>query len=152
MTKRRNSEAGRKRADLGKIDEGSVSPFAVLAKPEFVRHLPTGGTETSRAHATDVASSAGHWSHEQLLFRFQRKGFGGKSATIVEGVGDVGKGNELLKELAKALGTRGRQVTRASLDPKSDVPEQIVWVLGGDQRDAAKRFFESKGYRNVKTV
>ena len=70
----------------------------------------------------------------KVVCRFQKKGRGGKTVTLVSGV--TGGHDILAKTLRKQLGT-GVRVEGDDL------------VLQGDQRERAGRWFESQGVKKV---
>jgi len=72
---------------------------------------------------------------QKVTVRLDRKGRGGKSVTVIEGLQLPGKQREaLLKQLKSGLGTGGT-VRESALE------------IQGDQRDALMSALEKRGYR-----
>ena len=92
-------------------------------------------TETTDAPEPEVASEPEAIVYApKVVCRLQRKGYGGKTVTVVTGV-ESGR-EPLTKLLKKQLGTGVR------------IDEDAL-VLQGDQRERAARWFESQGVKKV---
>src|SRR5690554_2986637 len=131
MAKRRKPLPGEFESD----EALTSNPFAALAnlrdqlpKAEPAADDPTPADETPPIKARGPA---------RAVVRYQRKGRGGKEATIVE---QLGLSPELLdewcREFKRALGCGGNV-------------EGEHLVLGGDQRERLPALLEAKGVRRV---
>ncbi|MFO7563536.1 MAG: translation initiation factor [Enhygromyxa sp.] len=121
-----------KRRDLTPTESLVSNPFAALAS--IRDELPPG--EAPR-EVEAAASSKPARGPARAVVRYQRKGRGGKEATIVE---QLGLAPELLdawsRELKQALGCGGGV-------------EGDQLVFGGDQRARLPAMLEAKGVRRV---
>ena len=82
-----------------------------------------------------VTQATGPLSQQKVYVRLDRKGRGGKSVTLIEGIQTPGKDREaLLKQLKARLGTGGAL--------KNDVIE-----IQGDQCDAIITMLQGMGYK-----
>jgi translation initiation factor 1 len=123
-----------KRRDL-QPDEGLTSnPVAALAS--LREQLPE-GTPPSSEPGPEPGAPAPTRGPARAVVRYQRKGRGGKEATIVEQLGLEGALlDEWCREFKRALGCGGH-VEREQL------------VFGGDQRARLPTLLEAKGVRRV---
>jgi translation initiation factor 1 len=123
-----------KRRELPPTEALTQNPFAALASlreqlPEGVAPPPP-GAELQRAPSPARGPA-------RAVVRYQRKGRGGKEATIVEQLGlDATPLDEWSRELKRALGCGGHVEG-----------EQLVF--GGDQRARLPALLEAKGVRRV---
>lgn len=109
-----------------------ANPFAKLAAMRDA--LPPGPDPAASAAAksADAAGLAG-----KIVVRFERKGHGGKTVTIVSGVGGGGRVvDELASEMKRALGCGARV-------------EDGEIVLQGDLVPRALAFLAKKGAKNL---
>jgi translation initiation factor 1 len=121
-----------KRRDLTPTESLSSNPFAALAS--IRDELPPGEAPPSETARPSEKAQRGP---ARAVIRYQRKGRGGKEATIVE---QLGLGPELLdewcRELKRALGCGGGV-------------EDDRLVFGGDQRARLPAMLEAKGVRRI---
>jgi translation initiation factor 1 len=115
-----------KRRDLPPDEALTSNPFAV--------HAPQGPPPPPSSESEPPAAARGP---ARAVVRYQRKGRGGKEATIVEQLGlDAAQLDEWCRELKRALGCGGHVEG-----------EQLVF--GGDQRARLPALLERKGVRRV---
>jgi translation initiation factor 1 len=121
-----------KRRDLAPDEALTSNPFAVLAS--LREQLPEGSPPSAEPEPEPPAPTRGP---ARAVVRYQRKGRGGKEATIVEQLGLEGALlDEWCREFKRALGCGGH-VEREQL------------VFGGDQRARLPALLEAKGVRRV---
>ena len=121
-----------KRRDLPPSEALTSNPFAVLAS--LREQLPEGPPLPPSSEPEPPAPVRGP---ARAVVRYQRKGRGGKEATIVEQLGlEPTQLDEWCRELKRALGCGGN-VEGAQL------------VFGGDQRARLPALLEAKGVRRV---
>lgn len=121
-----------KRRDLSPNEALTQNPFAALAS--LREQLPEGASPAPTAEPQPPAPARGP---ARAVVRYQRKGRGGKEATIVEQLGlDADVLDEWCRELKRALGCGGHVEG-----------EQLVF--GGDQRARLPTLLEAKGVRRV---
>jgi translation initiation factor 1 len=121
-----------KRRDLAPDEALTSNPFAVLAS--LREQLPEGSTPSAEPEPEPPAPTRGP---ARAVVRYQRKGRGGKEATIVEQLGLEGALlDEWCREFKRALGCGGH-VEREQL------------VFGGDQRARLPALLDAKGVRRV---
>lgn len=98
----------KRRADRSTAGDGqAASPFAALA--DLREALPPGEAEASTdddAKAGEPSAAAAPAFAGKLVVRKERKGHGGKTVTVVQGLPDD---DALLAELKRALGTGARR-------------------------------------------
>jgi translation initiation factor 1 len=122
-----------KRRELPPDEALTVNPFAALAS--LREQLPAGAAPPSPS--PEPAASPAARGPARAVVRYQRKGRGGKEATIIEQLGlDATQLAEWCRELKQALGCGGNVEG-----------EQLV--LGGDQRARVPALLEAKGVRRV---
>jgi translation initiation factor 1 len=121
-----------KRRELPPDEALTSNPFAVLAP--LREQLPEGPPPPPSPESEPPAAARGP---ARAVVRYQRKGRGGKEATIVEQLGlDAAQLDEWCRELKRALGCGGHVEG-----------EQLVF--GGDQRARLPALLERKGVRRV---
>lgn len=99
--------------------------------------LPAGWTPPAGAPSADAAPAAPEPAPARAVVRIERKGRGGKEATIVEKLGlDAAALERWLGEAQRALGCGG-------------AVEEGALVLQGDQRDRVARWLEARGVARV---
>lgn len=120
--------AKKKKKILGKEDaEPFSSPFADLG--QLRESLPS---QPDVAVAPEVKAEEALFA-DRVLITKERKGRGGKTVTLVEGIAVKGeKRRSLVRELRSTLGTSGKM-------------EDDVLVLGGDQRERLRAWLQAKG-------
>ncbi len=112
-------------------DAPSDNPFAALAGLRDA--LPPGQSPAAPAAVEEVASAA----PRRAVIRYERKGRGGKEATVVEQLGlPPAELERWLKDLKKQLGCGG-------------VVEGDALVLQGDQRGRLKAALTARGVKKV---
>jgi translation initiation factor 1 len=122
-----------KRRELPPDEALTQNPFAALASMR--EQLPEGAAPPPPSPEPRAPSPAR--GPARAVVRYQRKGRGGKEATIVEQLGlDATQLDEWCRELKRALGCGGH-VEGAQL------------VFGGDQRVRLPALLEAKGVRRV---
>lgn len=124
-------------------DEGlKHNPFADLLKGKERAELPEGPSpEAVRANTEESAAlslSDGLSKLSKVILRRQRKGRGGRTVTLIEGLDGFSKEllTELASEMGKALGTGATQ-------------EDLIVVLQGDLRERAKQWLEQRGVQKI---
>jgi translation initiation factor 1 len=123
-----------KRRELPPTEALTSNPFAALAS--LREQLPEGTPAAPSSEPAPEAPTPARGPARAVL-RYQRKGRGGKEATIVEQLGlDAPKLDEWCRELKRALGCGGHVEG-----------EQLVF--GGDQRARLPALLEAKGVRRV---
>jgi translation initiation factor 1 len=123
-----------KRRDLPPSEPLTSNPFAALAS--LRDQLPEGAppTPTPSPEPEPPAPSRGP---ARAVVRYQRKGRGGKEATIVEQLNlEDAQLDEWCREFKRALGCGGHV-------------EGALLVFGGDQRTRLPTLLEHKGVRRV---
>jgi translation initiation factor 1 len=121
-----------KRRDLPPSEALTSNPFAALAS--LRDQLPEG---PALPPSPEPGPSAPLRGPARAVVRYQRKGRGGKEATIVEQLGlEPTQLDEWCRELKRALGCGGNVEG-----------EQLVF--GGDQRARLPALLEAKGVRRV---
>lgn len=121
-----------KRRDLTPTEALSSNPFAALA--DLRDELPEGPASASEAKRPPSKPAAGP---ARAVVRYQRKGRGGKEATLVEKLGLAPEQLDAWsRELKRTLGCGGG-VEGDSL------------VFAGDQRSRLPALLEGKGVRRV---
>jgi translation initiation factor 1 (eIF-1/SUI1) len=107
---------------------------ALLAAKGLVR---TAGTHDAPAPAPAPRDAVDVAASPKIVLRIERKGHGGKTTTIVEGIVGSDKAlDEFARDLKRGLGV-GVSVDEARL------------VVQGDQRDRLKAFLEARGARRI---
>ena len=120
-----------KRRELPPTEALTQTPFAALAS--LREQLPPRALNED----TPSAPPAPTRGPARAVVRYQRKGRGGKEATIVEQLGlDVVQLDEWCREIKRALGCGGHV-------------EGELLVFGGDQRTRLPALLEHKGVRRV---
>jgi len=126
-----------KRRDLQPAEALTSNPFAGLAK--LRDELPPGQAPTQAEAPPSEAPAADQRGPARAVVRYQRKGRGGKEATIVEQLGLSPKQlDDWCREIKRALGCGGGV-------------EGETLVFGGDQRDRLPPLLEAKGVGRVTT-
>ena len=138
----------KKRVPLGDTStRGFHSPFAQLLgdkevpAAEDAHHVPA-TPSADEPHLAGVLWESQLLGLDKLVVRRERKGRGGKTVTLVEGLPALGDDGvaQLLKRLRKALGCgASAEASEAGL----------VLVLQGDQGERAVDFFQSLGVKRV---
>lgn len=132
-----------KRRDLPPAQALTSNPFAALAslreqlssRPVPAEQLPEGPPPPPPSPEPQAPAPAR--GPARAVVRYQRKGRGGKEATIVEQLGlNVALLDEWCRELKRALGCGGHVEA-----------EQLVF--SGDQRTRLPALLEAKGVRRV---
>jgi translation initiation factor 1 len=122
-----------KRRELPPDEALTQSPFAALAS--LREQLPAGAPLPPPSPEPDTQAPTR--GPARAVVRYQRKGRGGKEATIIEQLGlDAARLDEWCRELKRALGCGGNVEG-----------EQLVF--GGDQRTRLPALLEAKGVRRV---
>jgi translation initiation factor 1 len=123
-----------KRRDLTPSEALTSNPFAALAS--LRDQLPEGARATAPDHVTASETKPAR-GPARAVVRYQRKGRGGKEATLVEQLGLApALLDEWCREFKRALGCGG-------------TVEDDVLVFGGDQRARLPGMLEAKGVRRV---
>lgn len=126
--------AGMAKRDLSPVEALSANPFAALAK--LRDQLPEGPPQAEAPPRAEAAAASPR-GPARAVVRYQRKGRGGKEATVVE---QLKLPQELLeawcREIKRALGCGG-------------AVEGENLVLGGDQRGRLPELLTAKGVRRV---
>ncbi|WP_242357088.1 translation initiation factor [Anaeromyxobacter sp. SG64] len=121
-------------------DEGKPAPQAPFnaALARLRERLPEGWAPPAEAERAEEASAAPPpKGPARAVVRLERKGRGGKEATIVEKLALAPAAlSAWADELKRALGCGG-------------AVEEDAIVLQGDQRERARRWLEAKGVRKV---
>jgi translation initiation factor 1 (eIF-1/SUI1) len=115
---------GKSRVPLGDSQAASQSPFAGLAA--LKASLPV-GTVSDADGATPEATPAVKAPRrfgEKVVVRMTKKGYGGKTVTVVTGVVDAAR-DDIMKSLKKALGT-GARVDGDAIIVQGDVVDRVV--------------------------
>jgi translation initiation factor 1 len=121
-----------KRRDLSPNEALTSNPFAALAS--LREQLPEGAPPPPSPDPEPPTPARGP---ARAVVRYQRKGRGGKEATIVEQLGlEDALLDEWCRELKRALGCGGHV-------------EGALLVFGGDQRTRLPALLEHKGVRRV---
>jgi translation initiation factor 1 len=124
-----------KRRDLSPNEALTSNPFAGLAS--LREQLPEGAAPPTPNHEPEPNTPGPARGPARAVVRYQRKGRGGKEATIVEQLGlDSALLDEWCREFKRALGCGGH------VDG-----EQLVF--GGDQRARLPALLEAKNVRRV---
>ena len=113
---------------------GGANPFAALAKLRDA--LPPGETPQPAPDAAPAAAASAR-GPARAVIRLERKGRGGKEATVVE---HLGLAPEALEEWLRAL--------KAKLGCGGTVEDETL-VLAGDQRERLPALLEARGVRKV---
>lgn len=124
-----------------RVDHSSTSneaafdnPFGALAG--LKASLPEGDSAPSEA-APAATSNATHPFSAKLVLRVERKGRGGKTVTILEGLsGDESARKKWLQELKTKLGCGAKW-------------EDQVLVVQGDQADRIREWLQAQGAKRV---
>ncbi len=107
---------------------------ALLAAKGLVR---TAGSHDTPAPPAPVRDAVDVSASPKLVLRIERKGHGGKTTTILEGlVGSEKALDEFARDLKRGLGV-GVSVEEERL------------VVQGDQRDRLKAFLEARGAKRI---
>jgi translation initiation factor 1 len=124
-----------KKGTYSTSDEPVSNPFAEALKGVVAEHQMTERPETP----VDTQVNSKNWIEgSTLVVRKERKGRGGKTATILSGLeGEPAQMKKLGKELGRSLGC-GVFVEGADL------------VIQGDHRVRLKKLLEDRGARRVK--
>lgn len=121
-----------KRRELPPDEALTSSPFASLAG--LREQLPVGEPVPAPAPKPEPAATRGP---ARAVVRYERKGRGGKEATIVEQLGlSSDELDAWCREIKRTLGCGG-------------AVEEGRLVLGGDQRKRLPALLEAKGVRRV---
>jgi translation initiation factor 1 len=124
-----------KRRELPPTEALTQNPFAALAS--LREQLPEGAAPPPPPPNPEPRAPSPARGPARAVVRYQRKGRGGKEATIVEQLGlDATPLDEWSRELKRALGCGGHVEG-----------EQLVF--GGDQRARLPALLEAKGVRRV---
>ncbi|MFV8751511.1 translation initiation factor [Nannocystaceae bacterium ST9] len=124
-----------KRRELPPSEALTSNPFAGLAA--LRDELPVGEAPIASGEPREPEPSAAPRGPARAIVRYQRKGRGGKEATIVEQLGLApAQLDEWCREFKRALGCGG-------------AVEGELLVLGGDQRARLPGLLEAKGVRRV---
>jgi translation initiation factor 1 len=130
MAKRRD-----RTADLTPEEALVASPFAALAG--LREQLPTGEPTQIPAPAEAEPPTVPSPAPARAIVRYQRKGRGGKEATLVERLGlDEAVLDAWSRALKQALGCGGHV-------------DGGLLVFGGDQRERLPALLEARGVRRV---
>lgn len=123
-----------KRRDLSPNEALTSNPFAALAS--LREQLPEGAPPTPSPDSEPEPPTPPR-GPARAVVRYQRKGRGGKEATIVEQLNlEDARLDEWCRELKRALGCGGHV-------------EGALLVFGGDQRTRLPALLSSKGVRRV---
>ena len=133
-----------KKIDTSPDTEGLThNPFANLLQETDRSDLPQGPEQESESPPQKELSPPQHLQKRlkevrKVVLRKERKGRGGRTVTLIEGVTDFPESllEELASQLKKALGTG------ATL-------EEGTVVLQGDQRDRANRWLAERGVEEI---
>lgn len=107
---------------------------ALLAAKGLTR---TAGAHDAPAPAPPPRDAVDVTASPKIVLRIERKGHGGKTTTVVEGlVGSEAALDEFARDVKRGLGV-GVSVDEATL------------VVQGDQRDRLRSFFEARGARRI---
>lgn len=110
-------------------DLGALLAARGLVRSATAHDVPA--TPAPVRDAVDVSASP------KLVLRIERKGHGGKTTTVLEGlVGSEAALDEFARDLKRGLGV-GVSVDEARL------------VVQGDQRDRLRAFLEARGARRI---
>ena len=124
-----------KKGTYSTSEESISNPFAQALQGMVAERQTV--DETPEESVTPVASRL-FYEGATLVVRKERKGRGGKTASVLSGLsGSADELKQLAKELGKALGC-GVSVDQGEL------------VIQGDQRSRLKKWMEDKGARRVK--
>lgn len=132
----------KKRAAISQVDSASGSapfhnPFAALGNLEVPAGEPAPAPPPEPTAASPASRADDLGDQPRLVLRRERKGRGGKTVTLLEGLQlDPEALDSLARALAKALGGGARA-------------EGPVVVLAGDQRDRAQTWLRKRGAREV---
>jgi translation initiation factor 1 len=125
------------------MKKDDANPFAKLAAmrdalpPGPATSVPASGGRDPNASAGAKRDDAPAWTRAKIVVRFERKGHGGKTVTIVSGVsGGSRVVDELASEMKKALGC-GARVEDGDI------------VLQGDLVPRALAFLEKRGANHL---
>ncbi|WP_242346233.1 translation initiation factor [Anaeromyxobacter terrae] len=127
---------GKRDRDEGKLAAPQAPFNAALAR--LKERLPEGWSPPAEAEPAPEASAAPPAKGPaRAVVRLERKGRGGKEATVVEKLALAPAAlSAWADELKRALGCGG-------------AVEEDAIVLQGDQRERARRWLEAKGVRKV---
>lgn len=121
--------------DFSKDETISLAEALGLA-PTDAPKCPCGGVHPEHDHPT---TSGPDWQKMRLRLNVTRKGFGGKTATLVRGL-PAKEREALLKELKTHLGVGGSIAT----------DEDDALYLQGDQKERLIAFFTKKGVKDLR--
>ena len=126
----------KKKINTGDDQQSLSNPFASLST---LRDSLPEGEAVEAISSTTVPESPSKEFASKVILRFERKGHGGKTVTVLSGILLMGDARKLfIKELGRALGTN----VRAADD---DI------IIAGDQRERAKSWLEGRGAKRVVT-
>lgn len=134
----------KKKIDTSPDTEGLThNPFANLLQETDLSDLPEGPEQKSESAPEKELSPPEQLQKRlngvgKVVLRKERKGRGGRTVTLIEGVDDFAEPllEELASQLKKALGTG------ATL-------EEGTVVLQGDQRDRANQWLSERGVKKI---